>query len=370
MPRLPRIGTIGVRMILAVSLPPALAAGAEPDGPPSAERAADADVYPHKSVRRQEYGTGPRSYWIFEPAEPTPELAPVVVFHHGWLAVNPAAYGAWIDHLARRGSIVIFPRYQHDWNTKPTDFLPNALAAIHDALHVLETSPKHIRPDRARFALIGHSAGGNLSAQIAAVAEEHGLPRPRAVIALLPGEVVPSREPSLARIHETTLLVVAAAEDDRVVGDVRARRIFSETTAIPAARKKFVLYRTDLHGHPRLLADHTSPTGAYRGFDTGDGLLRGFQMSRAEINAFDIAGYWRLADVTLAAAFSGRTLDEATDRGELFRNLGYWSDGRAVNKPIVGDDLATIPRVFPTNGLRLIQWTPDVAVNPDLKIVK
>ena len=28
-------------------------------------------------------------------------------------------------------------------------------------------------------------------------------------------------------------------------------------------------------------------------------------------------------------------------------------------RPIVGDDLSTIPRVFPTNGLRLIKWTPD-----------
>ena len=58
----------------------------------------------------------------------------MVVFLHGWFAVNPGFYGAWIDHLVRDGRIVIFPRYQNDVGTLPQDFLPNALAAIRDAL--------------------------------------------------------------------------------------------------------------------------------------------------------------------------------------------------------------------------------------------
>ncbi len=86
--------------------------------------------------------------------------APVLVFHHGWLAVNPGVYGAWIEHLCRRGFVVIFPRYHADWLTSPSDYLPNALAAVRDALDVLELGPNRVRPDRERFALIGHSAGG------------------------------------------------------------------------------------------------------------------------------------------------------------------------------------------------------------------
>jgi acetyl esterase/lipase len=312
--------------------------------------------YPHKAIKRQEFGRGARSYWLFEPAEPTPAVAPVVVFHHGWYAYNPAAYGAWIEHLVRGGHTVIFPRYQADRLTPPADFLANALAAVRDALDVLETSPVHVRPDRRRFALIGHSAGGNLSAQMAAVAGENGLPPPRAVVAAMPGEVVPSREPSLARIPAETLLLVVAAEDDRIVGDLRAREIFAHATAIPPARKKFVLYRTDLHGG--LVADHFAPTAAARDFNDGEGLLLGLQFLRARVDAFDHAGFWRMADITLQAAFCGRTLDEATDRGALFRHLGYWSDGRAVFPPIVGDDLSTIPRVFPGNGLRFYKWSP------------
>ena len=82
---------------------------------------------------------------------------------------------------------MIFPRYQNDVATKPVDFLPNALAAVRDAFDVLETAPSHVRPARARFALIGHWAGGNLVRKIAAVAAENGLPVRGAVIAVLPG---------------------------------------------------------------------------------------------------------------------------------------------------------------------------------------
>jgi dienelactone hydrolase len=326
-----------------------------------------APVYPHKSYQRKEYGWGATSYWMYEPDEPRPEKAPVVVYIHGWLGVNPGAYGAWIEHLARSGKVVIFPRYQTDAFTRPADFLPNTLAAVTDALDVLETAPDHVRPDRECFALIGHSAGGNLAAQVAAVAAEARLPKPKAVIALMPGEVQPSRLPDLSKIPADTLLVVTVASEDRIVGDARGREIFMLAQAIPPTHKKFVLYRSDSHGFPRLIAHHLAPTAAHPGLDTGDGLLLGFQMNRAELNAFDTAGFWRLADMTLWAAFQGMSLDKATDRGEYFRHLGYWSDGRPVERPIVGDDLSQIPRVIPTNGARLIKFPPDLPI-PDMAV--
>jgi dienelactone hydrolase len=328
MSRLPRIGigALGLGLLIA-ALAASHAQAADGPPPPGAEPdrgrpLASEPSYPHRAVKRVEMGSGARSYWLFEPADPRPERAPVVVLSHGWFAVNPGVYGAWIEHLARSGRIVIFPRYQNDVATKPAEFLDNALAAIRDALAVLETSPKHVKPELDRLALVGHSAGGNLSAQIAAVAAEHGLPQPRAVVALMPGEVTPSPGISLARIPATTLLVVAVAEDDVVVGDLRARDIFIQAASIPPARKKFILYRTDLHGTPRLIADHLAPTGYERSFDSGDGVLRGFQTNQAAINALDRFGFWRATDITLEAAFRGLTLDEATGKGELLRHLG------------------------------------------------
>ncbi len=327
-------------------------------------------IYVHRLVMRYELGEGPRSYWLFEPAEPKPERAPVVIFFHGWFAVNPAFYGAWIDHLVRSGRSVVYPRYQNDVDTLPRDFLPNAIAATRDALGVLEAGAKHVRPDLDRVVLIGHSAGGNLAAQVAAIASDphSGLPQPKLVAALMPGEVFPSREPNLGRIPASTLLLVAVGEDDLLVGDQRGRQIFAQASAIPRSRKRYLLFRSDRHGFPPLVAEHTAPTGSNRRLDTGEGVFRVFQLSLAEVNALDRAGFWRIADVAIETAFAGHTFDEAIRDPERFTHLGFWSDGRKVIPPLISDTLTTIPRVNFPNGIRIIPWDATIKVNEAARI--
>ncbi len=328
----------------------------------------DADA-PHRHVRRFEFGTGPKSYWLFEPDEPRTEKAPVVVFFHGWFAVNPGFYGAWIDHLVRNGKVVIFPRYQKDVGTLPGDFLPNSLEAIRDALAVLHDGVDHVRPDTSRFALIGHSAGGNLAAQIAAVSADPAadLPKPTSVIVVMPGEVLPMREPRLSRIPAETLLVVMVGEDDLIVGDFRGRQIFAEASSVPLSRKRFILFRSDRHGSPPLIAEHTAPTGVHHRLDNGEGVFRFLQLSLGDVNALDFAGFWRIGDLTLDAGFNGKTMDELTRDHEKFRHLGYWSDGRRVIPPVVSSDLSAVPRVILSNGIKLIPWSiparPPVALD-------
>jgi dienelactone hydrolase len=352
---------IGRCLLLALAIGCELRAGEDPPGEPAATGPGQSEPdTPQRAVKRYEIGQGPRSYWLFEPDQPKAEgRAPVVVFLHGWFAVNPGFYGAWIDHLVRDGRIVIFPRYQNDVGTIPQDFLPNALAAIHDALAVLHDGVGHVRPDPARFVLIGHSAGGNLAAQIAAVAADphSDLPLPQALIALMPGEVVPIRQPSLSLIPATTLLIVVVGEEDIVVGDLRGRQIFTEATAVPRSRRRFILFRSDRHGFPPLIAEHTAPTGVNPHLDNGEGVFRSLQISLGEVNALDRAGFWRMADLTMEAAFRGKTLDDVTRDEEFFRNLGFWSDGRKVIPPLVSADLDSIPRVIPINGLRLFPWS-------------
>src|SRR4051794_40585446 len=97
MPRLKPLVTISAALALAlghVGESPGVEPVAHPARPAAGGGALPTlPAYPHNAVRRQEMGGGSKSYWLFEPADPAPEVAPVVVFHHGWLAMNPGLYG-------------------------------------------------------------------------------------------------------------------------------------------------------------------------------------------------------------------------------------------------------------------------------------
>jgi acetyl esterase/lipase len=143
--------------------------------------------YVHASVSKHRYGKSGEEYWIFEPDSPKPRTAPLIVLLHGWGGMNPLYYGAWIDHLVKRGNIVVYPRYQANLLTSVTDFTPNTLAAIRDAVSRLQSEPGHVRPDLNKFATVGHSVGGLLAASVAALADESRLPRVRVVMSVEPG---------------------------------------------------------------------------------------------------------------------------------------------------------------------------------------
>ncbi|MBE7249514.1 MAG: alpha/beta hydrolase, partial [Actinomycetospora chiangmaiensis] len=66
---------------------------------------------------------------------------PVAVMLHAWGAVNPQAYGAWMEHLARSGYLVLFPRFQELNRTRPADASGIAAKLIKDALAELAQEP-------------------------------------------------------------------------------------------------------------------------------------------------------------------------------------------------------------------------------------
>jgi poly(3-hydroxybutyrate) depolymerase len=78
--------------------------------------------YVHDSVIQSQFGGTNDSYYLFEPADPTPESAPVIVFLHGFGMVQPSLYGGWIDHIVRRGNIVVWPRYQSGFLSRPAQY--------------------------------------------------------------------------------------------------------------------------------------------------------------------------------------------------------------------------------------------------------
>lgn len=172
-------------------------------------------------------GKGPRGATIFRPARPRPD-APVVVFLHGWLAVDPAFYEPWIAHLVRGGATVIYPTYQEAPFLDAVSPLPNTLVALRLAFERVPVAP-------GRLAVVGHSAGGALAADYAASARAAGLPAPAVVVSAYPGRSLrgfPQRIPTVSarNIAAGTRLVVLAGARDRVVGTRTARTIARTAT--------------------------------------------------------------------------------------------------------------------------------------------
>ena len=317
-------------MIRALALSLLLASPSPPAQPPSGPGGRD---YHHAKVVEATYGQGTRQYWLFEPAEPKPASAPVVVFNHGWMGLHPAIYLGWIRHIVRRGNIVVFPKYQNGPLTPPREFAPNAIAAVKDALERLRGGD-HVRPDASRFALVGHSAGGAIAADMAALAAEAGLPVPKAVMVVQPGRGLGGRRSpffpaaDLRKIPPQTYMLVVVGDEDRVVRRTEARKIFYGASRVPPERKDFVVVRSDRHGQPPLVADHFSPCSFL-------GPRR--RRPSAGSDALDFYAYWKLFDALTDLAFYGKSRAFALGNTPQQRFMGLWSDGVPVAELLVTD---------------------------------
>ncbi|MBL9215885.1 MAG: alpha/beta hydrolase fold domain-containing protein [Opitutaceae bacterium] len=319
--------------------------------------------YPYAKVDRHSTGEGGKDVVIFWPADAAPaQPLPLVVFTHGWGAVRPDHYLAWIEHLVRRGAIVLYPRYQADLRARPDTFTPNAVAGVKQGLDWLAARKELPRPDPVRWATVGHSAGGVQAANLAVALPQAGLPTPKAVMCVEPG-VTQGRQGTLVpladlgQVDASTLLLTISGEDDRLVGDHDARRIYHETTAVPAAQKDWLQLPTDRHGEPALLATHRAPAAPLPGYQPPErreprGFIRKRLAERAKerlaergldlddadrepptTDALDYYGTWKLFDALCAAAFDHRWRDVALGGGPAQLDMGKWSDGTPV-KPM------------------------------------
>jgi acetyl esterase/lipase len=231
-----------------------------PPPPPASEPAPvtvpDPDPDPQFSTdfvpdgaRRVDVGSGAQGAAIFTPIRTAGQPGPVVIFLHGWVALDPRRYGPWIAHLVQRGSTVIFPAYQ----TKPAydtiTPLADMLAGVRLALPEVNLAP-------GRLVTAGHSAGGALAADYAAVAKSEGLPAPAAVFSVYPGRklrylAVPIPTPDLAAIARGTRVLVYAGERDTAVGSGTARRIVALATHADATLQIITDDAVDEHSAPR-----------------------------------------------------------------------------------------------------------------------
>jgi predicted alpha/beta hydrolase family esterase len=280
----------------------------------------------------------------------------VIAFLHGWGATDPNPYQLWIEHLVKRGNIVIYPRYQENLREQPAKMTPNTISALQSAFSKLGK-----RADRSRVAIVGHSLGALMAFNVAAESAAAGLPAPKALLSVEPGDTTSTRfgaergvksimeEDRYGQIPRNTLVIIVVGDEDQIVGDTTAKRLFSDIRFIPCENKNFVVVHSDRHGEPPLIANHFAPLApSPDSKPSSAGLPRGpirrriakrvrermrermGDEARGTVNALDYYAYWKLSDALTDFAFFGRDRDYALGGGPMQTSMGKWSDGQPV----------------------------------------
>jgi dienelactone hydrolase len=297
---------------------------------------------------------------VFHGAGPAKAPRPVAVLFHSWGAANPQLYGGWIEHLARKGYLVLFPRFQEVNRTRPADATTIATGLVKEALQALANDAE-AKPDLDRVAYIGHLAGVPLALNLAATAKDEGLPVPKLVLGAMPGGIASDAKSrgilleDLSDLDGSTMLVVMSGDREYIASDRAGRRILKEATAVPATRKLFMRVSSDAHGYPPVSATLASPGSPKTEYDaaaiklppepprdpkqkppafrwsadmalSGEQTVLTQQLGLNAIDTLDYYAFWKTFDMAAEAAFAGK--DATTLRSDpKFVDMGTWSNG-------------------------------------------
>lgn len=291
-------------------------------------------AYTHQSVAFFDAATRADGYWLFEPANPMPDSAEVVVFLHGYGAYNPMAYGKWIKHLVAKGNIVIYPRYQKNlvW-PRPSGFPENAAKGIRDALHRMEKEGR-IKPMTEKVTYIGHSYGGVIASNLGVNWVKLKIPKPAAMLLAEPGSgpFKGARLESYADLPSDLKLLIIVGEDDYVVGAEFGSLVFN--SAINTLERNLIVQRRDTSNMRRwVLATHSEPYAYDLDFDIG---VRNYTARRvlmsSRLNEVDFHCYWKLSDALIAYTRTGTHREYAFGNTPEQRFMGLWPDGHPIKQ--------------------------------------
>lgn len=338
-------------------------------------------------------------YTIYAPNNPDTAF-PVVLFLHGNGGEEPKYYELWINHIVKKGNIVIYPRYQNinedESELVRERYLISAICAAKLALNDLKDltiDGVKVKADPDKFALIGHSLGGSFAAYIAATSEKTGLPEPDVLLLADPTDAnlaglteekgmpwqvdlpvdVPkySEETELfsgSDIYEDIpgstlfLSVLAAFGATEPIHDW-TREVFIKS-GVERQNKNMIVMLSDRYGEPNLVASHFAANAMDENSINEDGpLLEWLERNHGGVNALDYYGYWKLFDGLCGAAFAG---DEAVKNYALWNGektappeeqkfMGTWSDDTPVAPLIVFAGKETPP----ANRLTETEWKRD-----------
>ena len=157
---------------------------------------------------------------------------------------TPHYHRPWLEHLARRGVAVVYPRYE---------LYPGQEGALHHLEEGVRVAAAKV-PENIPVVAVGYSRGGRLVAEWASQARTTGLV-PRAILSVFPsGAMDPIHD--LSPLAGRTKVVILAGDSDEVVGTVGANQLVAQLAAsgFPYGDVRFEAVRS----HGTFVASHLS----------------------------------------------------------------------------------------------------------------
>lgn len=287
------------------------------------------NIYTHNSYIKSKHGSGDLKYVLYEPDSPKPDNAPLLLYVHGWGADNTKYYDKMLTHFARKGYIVVFPKFNGTLDIN--DYENHAKTIFENALIELRNSDR-VAPDLDKVIFSGHSLGTQVMLRMAETADSRNYPAPKGIIlheaaGAIAMEAFPLDD--LGNIDNDTLMVVIARDDwDKDEG----------TYPIPVSawhgtehlkNRNFIVVKSDNSGKPQLRSTHNS-------VQTGTPLF----WEKRKVDAIDWYGYWRTTEAAINFALYGKDREYILGTGADVTYMGKWNNGKVVKpKEIVSDDV-------------------------------
>jgi poly(3-hydroxybutyrate) depolymerase len=193
-------------------------------------------------------GKGASGVWLYRPSG---EPKDVVIYLHGQggaAEATPENHLPWIKHLVSRGSIVVYPRYEMEYEPDPMPFIVDGL----------KTADKQVDLDGLPVLVIGYSRGGGLAVEYGAIADENDVPTPDAIIGVFPAGFGNAKERTdLSSLPQTVELLFMVGDRDEVVGGQGAAYLSARLRNAGFPGENISLDLVESQGS--FVADHFAP---------------------------------------------------------------------------------------------------------------
>ena len=272
----------------------------------------------------------------------------LVVFIPGWPDMIPDVYYFWLEHLVKRGNMVLFATYLPFRNSQRYSDI--VYSEVIQALNIL----KNKNVDFEHIAITGHSSGGDIALNVASKMSLNNLPKVKAIMPVEPGNGSYIKEhhliplatgfelENLNYLDDNTLMLIVLGSSSTENFLTNATNIYNLTENIPNVNKNIIMFNTVKNGTFELRANHFFPTswGLIPGIGIGENDLPLFfdfiDFIDADFNLFrvDIFDYklWYLFDSLMDAAFYNTNGNDVLNGTDKQRYIGNWPDGTEIEK--------------------------------------